>query len=227
MNDPKEIADALLLRLKSGELAKIGIEEVRAAALQATGIAATVEFEEAVCRAIVYSAGAGGIDLAFPYATDETPLDAAAIDRLSAELMLRCQQHMRQRGGVAGKRSAVLEVINAAAQVVAVLLAGTSFDPKAFEFLRRALADNLAMVALSEGQNEAIEARLQGRRITPPWLDYGRAAHILIDHEGYRGLVAGKEVIATDKISGELVHLLLQDIGFRTMRAAIDDAERA
>ena len=122
------------------------------------------------------------------------------------------------------RRAAVLEVLSALGSVAAHVLASTTYDPDAFEFFRRVIADQLAELSITDAQEDAIEARAQGRKLAPPWLDYRRAAHVLLDAPEFRGLVDGREIIATDTVSGEIVHIMLRDIGFPAMFGAISEA---
>jgi hypothetical protein len=149
------------------------------------------------------------------------PVDREAVEQLAGALMAVVNSHYREGEWRAGKPALALEVLNALAFALSPVFAGTTFDPQAFAFFRRALADNLEVLAQTSAHEEALEARVTGRRIVPPWLDYKTMSAIRLDEHEFRQLVAGKEVVTTAGNTGELVRMILADIGFNRMAAAI------
>ena len=53
---------------------------------------------------------------------------------------------------------------------------------------------------------------------------FKQSGAIRLDEHEFRQLVAGKEVITTAGNTGELVRMILADIGFTNMRIMIDEA---
>jgi hypothetical protein len=154
---------------------------------------------------------------------DEPKLDEATVLALRKALADCVMGVMRPHMEAGRGNPAVLEWLNVLGLVLAHNFAGTGWHPKAFAFFRRALADNL-LDAAAHHQDDALTARILGRPIVPPWLEYGRVPRFTIDEKGFRRLVAGETVILASPVD-EPVYVILKDIGYGTMTDAIEAAK--